>query len=141
MKKARSSLTILMVLFVLTGCTTQKTPTASTLASKPLKTYQDLVVGFAQVGAESIWRSANTADIKEAAKELGVELKFAEAQQKPENQILAIRKFIIEKVDVVKQGKVRRSRLYYLRGRRGKAARLKEMGRTERPSRSTPAQE
>ncbi len=48
---------------------------------------------------------------------------------------------IIEKVDVVKQGKVRRARLYYLRGRRGKAARLKEVGRTERPSRSTPAQE
>ncbi len=48
---------------------------------------------------------------------------------------------IIEKVDVVKQGKVRRARLYYLRGRRGKAARLKETGRTERPSRSTPAQE
>jgi len=39
---------------------------------------------------------------------------------------------IIEKVEVVKQGKVRRARLYYLRGRRGKAARLKEVGRTER---------
>jgi large subunit ribosomal protein L19 len=39
---------------------------------------------------------------------------------------------IIEKIEVVKQGKVRRARLYYLRGRRGKAARLKEVGRTER---------
>jgi len=39
---------------------------------------------------------------------------------------------IIEKVEVVKQGKVRRARLYYLRGRRGKAARLKDVGRTER---------
>jgi len=38
---------------------------------------------------------------------------------------------IIEKVDVVKSGKVRRSRLYYLRGRRGKAARLKEAARPE----------
>jgi large subunit ribosomal protein L19 len=39
---------------------------------------------------------------------------------------------IIEKLDVVKSGKVRRARLYYLRGRRGKAARLKEVGRIER---------
>lgn len=39
---------------------------------------------------------------------------------------------IIEKLEVVKSGKVRRARLYYLRGRRGKAARLKEAGRTER---------
>jgi large subunit ribosomal protein L19 len=47
---------------------------------------------------------------------------------------------ILEKVEVVKQGKVRRARLYYLRGRRGKAARLKEVGRTDRQSRSKPAQ-
>jgi large subunit ribosomal protein L19 len=39
---------------------------------------------------------------------------------------------IIEKLEVVKSGKVRRARLYYLRGRRGKAARLKESGRTAR---------
>ena len=41
---------------------------------------------------------------------------------------------IIEKLEVVKSGKVRRARLYYLRGRRGKAARLKEAGRVERAS-------
>ena len=39
---------------------------------------------------------------------------------------------IIEKLEVMKSGKVRRARLYYLRGRRGKAARLREAGRTER---------
>jgi large subunit ribosomal protein L19 len=38
---------------------------------------------------------------------------------------------IIDKLEVVKSGKVRRARLYYLRGRRGKAARLKESGRGE----------
>ncbi len=37
---------------------------------------------------------------------------------------------IIEKLEVVKSGKVRRARLYYLRERRGKSARLKELGRT-----------
>lgn len=34
----------------------------------------------------------------------------------------------LEKVEVVTRGKVRRSRLYYLRGLRGKAARIKEKG-------------
>lgn len=48
---------------------------------------------------------------------------------------------IIEKVEVVKQGKVRRARLYFLRGRKGKAARLKEVGRGERPTRNVPAEE
>jgi large subunit ribosomal protein L19 len=32
----------------------------------------------------------------------------------------------IEKIEIMSRGKVRRSRLYYLRGRRGKAARIKE---------------
>ena len=36
---------------------------------------------------------------------------------------------LIERVEVVRQGKVRRSRLYYLRGLTGKAARIKEKGR------------
>lgn len=48
---------------------------------------------------------------------------------------------IIDKVEVVKHGKVRRARLYYLRGRRGKAARLKEAGRGERQSGRAPSQE
>ncbi|KPJ58418.1 MAG: 50S ribosomal protein L19 [Deltaproteobacteria bacterium DG_8] len=33
---------------------------------------------------------------------------------------------IIEKIEVIQRGKVRRSRLYYLRGLKGKAARIKE---------------
>lgn len=32
----------------------------------------------------------------------------------------------IDKVEVLRRGKVRRARLYYLRGRKGKAARIKE---------------
>jgi large subunit ribosomal protein L19 len=34
----------------------------------------------------------------------------------------------LEKVEIVSRGRVRRSRLYYLRQRRGKAARIKEKG-------------
>ncbi len=35
----------------------------------------------------------------------------------------------LEKVDVVRKGKVRRAKLYYLRGRTGRAARIKEAAR------------
>jgi len=33
----------------------------------------------------------------------------------------------IDKIEVVSKGRVRRSRLYYLRGRKGKTARIKEL--------------
>ncbi len=69
--------------------------------AKPKKTYKDLIVGYVQLGAESEWRSANTASVKEAAAQLGVELKFSDAQQKQENQIKAIRSLIAQKVDVI----------------------------------------
>ena len=38
----------------------------------------------------------------------------------------------VEKLEVVRHGKVRRSRLYYLRGLTGKAARIKERARPRR---------
>jgi len=60
-----------------------------------------IVLGFSQIGAESEWRTANSASIKAAAKEAGIELKFADAQQKQENQIKALRAFIAQKVDVI----------------------------------------
>jgi ABC-type sugar transport system substrate-binding protein len=66
-----------------------------------LKTYNNLVVGFSQIGAESEWRTGNTDSIKEAAADLGVELLFSDAQQKQENQIKAIRTFIAQQVDVI----------------------------------------
>nr|WP_315250311.1 ABC transporter substrate-binding protein [uncultured Duganella sp.] len=64
-------------------------------AAKPL------VIGFSQVGAESEWRTANTVSIKDAAKKEGITLKFADAQQKQENQVKAIRSFIAQRVDVI----------------------------------------
>ncbi|WQD79520.1 ABC transporter substrate-binding protein [Paraburkholderia kururiensis] len=60
-----------------------------------------ITLGFAQVGAESAWRTANTVSIKSAAKEAGINLKFSDAQQKQENQIKAIRSYIAQKVDVI----------------------------------------
>ncbi|WP_158843563.1 ABC transporter substrate-binding protein [Saccharothrix deserti] len=60
-----------------------------------------ITMGFAQVGAESGWRTANTKSIQESAAAAGIDLKFSDAQQKQENQIKAIRSYIQQKVDVI----------------------------------------
>ncbi|MEV4394450.1 ABC transporter substrate-binding protein [Nonomuraea sp. NPDC049607] len=60
-----------------------------------------ITMGFAQVGAESGWRTANTKSVQDSAKTAGVTLKFSDAQQKQENQIKAIRSYIQQKVDVI----------------------------------------
>lgn len=60
-----------------------------------------VVVGFSQIGAESAWRTANTESIKTEAAKRGIDLRFADAQQKQENQIKALRSFIAQDVDVI----------------------------------------
>lgn len=74
---------------------------AAVSLSAPAFAAKPLVIGFSQVGAESEWRTANTVSIKDAAKKEGVTLKFADAQQKQENQVKAIRSFIAQRVDVI----------------------------------------
>jgi galactofuranose transport system substrate-binding protein len=98
--------TLLAALFAVAACGSSAPPAASQPAIRApevrsKKTYQDLIVGYAQLGAESEWRSANTASVKEAAEAAGVELKFSDAQQKQENQIKAIRSLIAQRVDVI----------------------------------------
>lgn len=58
-------------------------------------------VGFSQIGSESGWRAAETTVTKQQAEERGVTLKFADAQQKQENQIKALRGFIAQGVDAI----------------------------------------
>ncbi len=60
-----------------------------------------LTVGFAQVGAESAWRTAETESIKAEATKRGVNLKFSDAQGKQENQIKAVRAFIAQGVGAI----------------------------------------
>ncbi|OCW59252.1 galactofuranose ABC transporter, galactofuranose-binding protein YtfQ [Hoeflea olei] len=58
-------------------------------------------VGFSQIGSESGWRAAETTLTQQQAKERGIDLKFADAQQKQENQIKALRSFIAQGVDAI----------------------------------------
>jgi ABC-type sugar transport system substrate-binding protein len=58
-------------------------------------------IGFAQVGAESPWRTAETESIRAEAAKRKVDLKFSDAQGKQENQITAVRGFIAQGVDAI----------------------------------------
>jgi ABC-type sugar transport system substrate-binding protein len=60
-----------------------------------------ITVGFVQVGAESAWRTANSKSVTDEAAKRGIDLKFADGQQKQENQIKAVRAFIAQHVDVI----------------------------------------
>jgi ABC-type sugar transport system substrate-binding protein len=59
----------------------------------PNCTYKDMTVGFIQTGSESGWRAANTSSFKETAAQLGINLKFYDAQNKIENQVSAFHQF------------------------------------------------
>ena len=61
----------------------------------------DLTIGFSQIGSESGWRAAETTLTKQEAEKRGIDLKFADAQQKQENQIKALRSFIAQGVDAI----------------------------------------
>jgi len=88
MKVSRRILTCALGALVIAGC------------AKDQKD-ERIVLGFSQIGAESEWRTANTESIKSAAITSNIDLRFADAQQKQENQIKALRTFIAQKVDVI----------------------------------------
>ncbi len=48
-------------------------------------------------------------------------------------RIFPYRSRVIDKVEIVRSSKVRRAKLFYLRGLRGKAARLKDVDREQAP--------
>jgi simple sugar transport system substrate-binding protein len=87
---------------VLTAC---GAPAATEAPAQPAasgqKTYADMTLCYPQLGAESDWRTANTASFKQTAEELGAKLIFSDAQQKQENQISAMRACIQQGVNVI----------------------------------------
>jgi simple sugar transport system substrate-binding protein len=99
---------VVLTTVVLTACgggaapapaATQAPAQAPAAAAK--KTYADMTMCFPQLGAESDWRTADTASFKVTATKLGFKLVFSDAQQKQENQISAVRACIQQKVNVI----------------------------------------
>src|SRR5689334_6066052 len=98
----------LLALSLLAGCGADATATTAPAATgggttaSGTKTYKDMTVCFPQLGAESDWRTADTASFKETATTLGIkQLVFSDAQQKQENQISAMRACIQQGVNVI----------------------------------------
>lgn len=86
---------------VLVACNNKPTSPDAHGTPAPNSPKSPLKVGFSQIGAESDWRKANSESIKSEAAARGVNLVFSDAQQKQENQIKALRTFIVQDVDVI----------------------------------------
>ena len=107
MKVTKLFSALMVLVFLLAACAPAATPAPAPAATAApaagaKKTYADMVLCFPQLGAESDWRTANTASMKETATKLGIkQLVFSDAQQKQENQISAIRSCIQQGVSVI----------------------------------------
>lgn len=104
MKKIFLLTVILATMLTMFGCAPAATPApaATQAPAAKAKTYADMTLCYPQLGAESDWRTANTASFKETAVTLGIKkLVFSDAQQKQENQISAVRSCIQQAVDVI----------------------------------------
>jgi simple sugar transport system substrate-binding protein len=96
---AASLLASAFVLAGLAGCGSPQGGTASGPSTGAGG--KTLHIAFAQLGEDSAWRSAETNSIKDEAKKRNIDLKFADAQGKQENQIKSVRTFIAQKVDAI----------------------------------------
>ncbi len=103
MKKNLLTLVSFVVLatMILTACGGTPATQAPAAPANAKKTYADMTLCYPQLGAESDWRTANTASIKETAEKVGAKLIFSDAQQKQENQISAVRACIQQGVSVI----------------------------------------
>lgn len=113
-KKNLFKILILVVVFTvaLSACSSPAASTQAPAASDssapfgqascaPNCGYKDMVMCFPQLGAESDWRTADTASFKDEAAKDGFQLVFSDAQQKQENQISAVRACIQQGVSVI----------------------------------------
>lgn len=91
-------LTSLALIAALVGCEkkNEAAPNTANGKAKPV-----ITVGFSQIGAESAWRAAETRSVQQEAEKRGVTLRFADAQQKQENQIKSLRAFIAQNVSAI----------------------------------------
>ncbi len=88
-------LAAVVLVFMTTGCKKKENQPEEQEYSR------NIIIGFSQIGSESAWRTCNTLSMQTAASEAGIQLIYSNAEQKQENQIKAIRSFIVYQVDVI----------------------------------------
>lgn len=74
-----------------------------------IQIYEGMVIGRSGAGV------SETVTVRKISFGIGVE------------RILPLHSPIIDRIEVIRRGRVRRAKLYYLRQRKGKAARIKEL--------------
>jgi len=89
-------ITFFFILTAVTGCSGERKKIVPVEEQ-----HSSIILGFSQIGAESAWRTYNTKSMQDAAAKAGIQLLYANAEQKQENQIKAIRSFIVYQVDVI----------------------------------------
>jgi simple sugar transport system substrate-binding protein len=95
---SRVALGVVATGLILAGCSkSDNTPSASSPASDK----KTITVGFAQTGAESGWRTANTESLKSEAAKRGINLKITFANNVLDTEIASVRDFITQKVDAI----------------------------------------
>jgi large subunit ribosomal protein L19 len=79
-----------------------------------IQVFEGVVIGISGT------RARKTLKVRKISNGVGVE------------RVFPIHSPVIEKIEVVQRGKVRRAKLYYMRSLSGKAARLKEISKEKR---------
>lgn len=83
------SVTLFAALSLLAGC-----PDGGPARTRP-------VLGFSQLVAGANWNAANTASIRDAAADAGIELRLVDSKRSQEDQVVALRSFVEQRVDVI----------------------------------------
>ncbi len=83
---------------LLAGCSKSEDAASSSSSTGAKRV---ITVGFAQTGAESGWRTANTESLKSEAAKRGITLKISFADNDLEKEIAAVRNFITQHVDAI----------------------------------------
>ena len=91
MLRRMSFLLSIALLVLLSGCGKASTDKGS----------KKLVVGFSQVGAESEWRLNETQSVKSEAVKRGIDMRFSDGGNNQAEQVMALRNFIAQRVDVI----------------------------------------
>ncbi|MCR5605408.1 MAG: substrate-binding domain-containing protein, partial [Treponema sp.] len=92
--KLKAFICLCICLFFMTSCKKKSNDKEKNVAKQT-------ILGFSQLGSESSWRTFNSESIIKAAEENGIQILYDDAQQKQENQIKAIRSFIVYRVDLI----------------------------------------
>ncbi len=101
MRLSVMTLSAMLIATALLGCNRNSSSESTSTTGPSGSDSKKLVVGFAQEGAESGWRTAETQSIQSEAKNRGIQLQFSDAQGDQAKQVHFLHSFIAQHVDAI----------------------------------------